>query len=201
MLVAAGRADSLPLDLAAVAVFLVLAAGAIRSIVRGFRSTDDLDARFGDQQVRARTSIEANHVVPSLGRLLAGTVEDLPGWVITGTTVGELERLMQDELAGADYVQQLRQLARLANDHQNVDLFFQRADKWGLIQGFGGGGLLLGLVPWGAWFGFSAWHAPAWLLWLASILVVGSVVVLVVAWSMDTMYRRRLVRLCRRYNQ
>jgi hypothetical protein len=199
--VAATRFGVPPLDWGAIAFGVACLGMAIKNIKDGFGATESLDQRFADQQVRAKASLVSNVAVPGLARLLSIVANRLPGWALSQTTTDELSAMMQDELQSFDYVDDLRSLGDLANDHDDIDGLFLRAERWGTLRGWGGVGLVLSVVFLVPWVLFGGWDPP--LGWVLAFTALGAVSLLAAgtAWAMTIYLRRRLTTLCRKYLQ
>jgi hypothetical protein len=177
----------------------VLVGVAIRSTKQGFGATDSLDARFAEKQARAKSGLISNHAVPALADLLSDVTEQLPPWAVTQTTSGELGALMQDELQSFDYVSRLKALGELATDHESIDSLFGAAEQWGFVRGCSSLLLIPILVFFAVWMLIGGWDPPVWLLVLAALVGLVAFIAASLSWGADIVYRRRLVKVCRRY--
>jgi hypothetical protein len=184
----------------AIAVFIALAAGAIRSIQRAFTATDYLDTHFTERQRRARAGLESDVIVPRLANLFAKAGEQLPGWSRSQLTEQELTALMQDELQSADYIDDLRDLGSLARDHDDIDTSYTGAERSARTRGFAGVGVVVfGAYP-GYWFASDQENTSP-LFWVLIGFALLASTVMVISWVVETRLRHRLVRLCRTYER
>lgn len=198
-MLAATRTGLPVLDWGAVVAMGVVVGVAIRSTKQGFGTTDSLDARFAEKQARAKSGLISNYAVPALADLLTEVTQQLPPWALTQTTSGELGALMQDELQSFDYVSRLKDLGALATDHESIDALFDRAEKWGLVRGWGSLLLIPVLVFFAVWMLIGGWNPPSWLLLTLGFVGAALVVATSLSWGADMVLRRKLVKVCRRY--
>jgi hypothetical protein len=182
----------------ALAVAVVVAAGAIRSIARAFSAPDLLDERFTDRQRRARAGLEADHIIPALAHLVSAAASQVPGWSGSQLSEDDLSNLMQDELNSADYLDDLRKLGRLAGNYDRISTSYSGAEQSARVRGIAGIVSLAGLAYPAFWLVTSQDATNVW-LWLSGVGTALAVVTMLGAWVNETRLRTRLVRLCRDY--
>lgn len=189
------------LDWSALGVIVILFAGALATARRGLTSAETLDQAFGERQRRARTSLEANHIVPGLAALLSDVAVRVPPWVLTATATEEMTSYVQDELQSYDYLDQLRQLGALAMEYDNVDSLYASAERWARRKGIAAVILAAALVYPALWIGIPSWRLPDAWTWVSSTIAIAALNAVGVCWTMETRCRTLLTRLCRRYQQ
>lgn len=187
------------IDWGVVAICVILGAGALAAVRRGFSSREALNERFKGQQAQARAGLEANHVLPRLTQLVMDVTLPLPADTFVERTDEDIAGLVASQLRATGFRPQLTELQRLASDDTSIDSHYNRAHTFGRGKAWSGVGFFPGLLVVGTDIALDGFELEPALVICGWVALGLATLALGVFWSFETHEKNALVSVCERY--
>ena len=185
-------------DWAAAAVFVVFIFGFAETARRGWQAPDALYEHYRTNRAQTKASIDTDHILPELARLVAEVNGEVSASVGATDPLTDVQTLI-DNLQWAGYKARLDRLSHLYGDYGLLDRLYDSAVWWARIKAVASGACGVALVVVALPIVFSNISMPAIPLDGATGLLIIAVVGVAIASVLEIGQRNRLGRLFRKY--
>jgi hypothetical protein len=185
-------------DWAAAAVFVVFILGFAETARRGWQAPDALYEHYRTNRAQTKASIDTDHILPELARLVAEVNGEVSASVGATDPLTDVQTLI-DNLQWAGYKARLDRLSHLYGDYGLLDRLYDSAVWWARIKAVASGACGVALIVVALPIVFSNISMPAIPLDGATGLLIIAAVGLAIASVLEIGQRNRLGRLFRKY--